>query len=80
MPEPEVVLSQYVVYENPADFPDSFVVRRWNIVRGQSEPVPELLPLAITDTIEAARIRIPQGLVRLDRWPQDDNCIVEIWT
>jgi hypothetical protein len=31
----EVVLTQYTIYERPADYPDGFVVRQWHVVRGR---------------------------------------------
>lgn len=74
----EVVLTQYVVYENPRDAPGMFVVREWHIARGHPEPVAG--EGWVVRTVEDARALIPPGLVCLGRQPDDDVAIVEVWT
>lgn len=71
-------LENWAVYRNPLDYPGRFVVRRWVIVPGlplQSDPE----PLAVVDTLEAARAAIPPGLCCLPAWEDDDPVIVEVW-
>lgn len=75
----DILLWNYAIYENPRDFPGKFVVRRWAIVRGGMEPLPEAEPLGVVDTIEAARALVPQGLYPLGRQEQDDAVIREVW-
>jgi hypothetical protein len=77
--EPEVVLTQYVIYERPKDYPESFVVREWYIVRGRDEPVPGSL-VKVAETLGDARAAIPDGLFNVGRQPGDDSVIVETWT
>lgn len=78
MTELEIVLTQYVIYVNPADMPGKFVVREWHVVRD------ELLPVAgrawPANTLEQARAMVPEGLVRLGRQEVDDPVILETWT
>jgi hypothetical protein len=77
----DVVLSQFAVYAHPRDYPQGFVVRQWYIVRGQPEPVPSLDALGFA-TLERARLWIEQhhpDMVCMQRSPQDDPCIVEIY-
>lgn len=70
-------LPMFTIYRNPSDFPGKVVVRE-QALRG-----PHLLmspdPMAITDSIEAARQVIPRGMVRIPRHPMDDPVIVETW-
>jgi hypothetical protein len=75
----ETVLTQYTIYERPADYPHSYVVREWLIVRGRNGPVPGEL-VAVKDTLGDARAAIPDGLYNLGRQPGDDPVIVETWT
>lgn len=77
--EPEVVLTQYTIYERPKDYPDGFVVREWHIVRGRDTPVAGAV-VATVDTLGDARAAVPDGLYRIGRQPGDDPVIVEVWT
>lgn len=79
MTDGEVVLTQYTIYERPADYPGSFVVREWHIVRGRTAPVAGDL-VAVVDTLGDARAAVPDGLYNLGRQPGDDSVIVEVWT
>jgi hypothetical protein len=74
MPEP---LSILTIYDHPKDHPNHFVVRRWNIYPGRSEPVGEV---HLFDTLEAARTMVvAQHRTLLHRHPDDDPVIVENW-
>lgn len=75
----DVVISQYVVYFNPSDYPGKFVVRRFDILRRIPEPVPAKEPLIVTDDLERARCAVPFGLHRLPRFAGDDANILEVW-
>lgn len=70
-------LTQWVVYDHPADFPRYIVVRPWEVRGGGSiEPGPPQL----FSSIEHARAWLePLGLYRLDRQPDDDPTIMEVW-
>jgi hypothetical protein len=70
-------LIMYVIYCRPADYPDSYVVRRWGIGDGYARP--EDVPLAVVPTLRWARAQIPEGLFHHRRQPQDDPVIVETW-
>lgn len=67
----------YCVYERPSDYPKSFVVRRWLV--GGLTAVPDREAHAVTKTLDEARAAIPVGLVRLDRAPNDDAVVSEVW-
>lgn len=69
-------MSQWVVYDHPRDFPDKFVVRRWDIGAGVVTATDEV---RVADTLEEIRRLIPFGLFRLGRFEEDDPCIVELW-
>lgn len=78
MSDEELVITQYTIYERPADHPDCFVVRQWHIYRGDSEPMQGEARTA--DTLDDARELVPEGLVCIVRSPEDDETIVETWT
>lgn len=65
-----------MIYHHPADYPRDFVVREWVCSRGESSPQ-HLAILA--PTLEAARAALPPGLHRLERHPNDDPTITEVW-
>jgi hypothetical protein len=68
-------LSLYTVYENPFDYPGKFVVRRFEVFTGATDPN----PLIVCDTLEEVRAVLPPGLVCLPRHPDDDPVILETW-
>lgn len=67
----------YTVYSSPADFPDKFVMRRFNIGRGgEALPSNEVF---VSDTLEGVRQSVPEGAMCLGREDGDDPVIVESW-
>lgn len=73
---PEESTTFFVIYEKPIDHPDLFVVRRWFIYGGNqyAEHVPRL-----AHTLEDAREHVPEGRIRLERFPGDATHIKEVW-
>ena len=69
----QVVL--YVITCKTKDFGDKYVVRRHGIERG--EQLVEKDPVAVVDTLEGARERIPAHMFRLPKDPNDDPVVVE---
>jgi len=68
-------LIMYVIYDHPRDFP-RYVVRRWRTDHNGSFAD---LAYDLARTLEQARQLIPPGLVCLDRNPDDDTAIAEVW-
>lgn len=66
------ILELWTVYDSPIDLPGRFVARKWLLDR----PTDELLQ---DRTLDGLRQKLPQGLVRLERSPQDEPKIVETW-
>lgn len=69
-------LTQFTIYDKPADFPMGMVVREWIVSAAGPQPgrawhVP---------TLERARALVPPGMYNLGRMPDDDPTIVETWT
>lgn len=60
------------VYEHPADYPDKYVARAWDVNK------PTHL-VALADTLEEIRETIPKEMRCIGRQPNDDPCIVEVW-
>lgn len=63
----------WCIYNNTLDYPGKYVVRVWH--GNEAEEV----PVAVVETLEAAREAIPDGLYRIDRAFGDDPVIVETW-
>lgn len=66
-----------VVYVGPSDFLGKVVVRRWCIGEGTMEP--EARPWNVSNSLNEARQSIPDGLHRIERHPNDDPVIAEVW-
>jgi hypothetical protein len=77
-----VLLYQWVIYEDPSDYPGMYVVRRFKIGRadGKSVIVEDPEPMIVTDSLDQAREVIPAGAYCLGRHPDDDPVIYEVWT
>jgi hypothetical protein len=76
--DPQRILAVIVIYRNPSDFPGKYVVRRqW---AGRGGVLIEPGTLAVVDTLDQARAAVPpEQDTRLNRQPDDDPCIVEVW-
>lgn len=72
------VLSMWVVYGHPRDYPAKYVVRKWRVQPGGAIEMAQE-PWCVADTIEAARESLPTGLYRLERQENDDPAIMEVW-
>ena len=71
------VLSMWTVYDHPADHPEGFIARRFEVGKGQTT--------ATTDTVSASSIIELRamfdicGMFRLPRHDEDEPPIVETW-
>lgn len=70
------VLTLWVIYDRPSDYPDKVVLRRQFATRRCVEIDPEAW---VFDTVTQARLAIPPFLHNLGRYDMDDPCIVEVW-
>jgi len=66
----------WTVYFSPKDFPDWFVARPTMIRPKTSGPIPMHL---MARDINTLRTMLPGGLVRLERKPEDEPQIMEVW-
>ena len=66
------MLELWTVYDSPTDLPGRFVARKWLL----DQPTNELLQ---DKTLDGLRGKLPQGLTRMPRAPEDDPKIVETW-
>lgn len=66
-------LAIWTVYRKPKDRPDAPYLAR--LYHGE-RPTPEVLTASDIDTLRA---ELPPGLVRMERSPGDDPCIIEVW-
>lgn len=75
---PSSDLPLYTITHSPSDYPGMYVTRR-HVVGPTGEVVFDADPLAVTETLNAARRAVPAGLYNLGREPHDDSVIVETW-
>jgi len=66
----------YAIYKNPSDFKGKYVLRRWII---DVKPIPDKIPIAVSESIEEVREHIPSGYINIGRQPEDDVSILEVW-
>jgi deferrochelatase/peroxidase EfeB len=78
-PQPEDLekaLKQYAIYERPDDHPESYVLREWLILPGQTLPGDSHK----VATLEAARALLPAGVSKVSEGPEPDAPkLVEVW-
>jgi hypothetical protein len=73
------VLSTWTIFAGTADYPGRFVVRQFDVVQGQAEPVPHE-ECTLHFTIQSARNAVPESAgICFQRSPGDDPTIVETW-
>jgi len=69
-------LEIWTIYDRPADYPDKFVIRKFDIVGQMIMPTEEI---NLADTVDEAREFIPEGLGLIPRSPEDHINVVESW-
>lgn len=67
----------FTVYCKPRDYPDSYVVREFEVSAAGASAAPA--PLIVADTYPEAIRAIPRGLFCVPRHPDDDANILEVW-
>ncbi|MEH2525891.1 MULTISPECIES: hypothetical protein [unclassified Bradyrhizobium] len=69
-------LSMWTVYDHPADFPHSYVARRFEISNGSATPTGDI----VQGELSIIRIGFQHcGMVCLMRNEEDDPKIIETW-
>lgn len=74
----EQVLSLYVIYDHPRDFPQHYVMRRWDIHPALPAPIPNGNPM-IAKELETVRQGVPPGYICIGRHSCDDPAILEVY-
>lgn len=70
---------QYVIYNNPSDYPNKFVVRKFLTV-GEGTVAAQFNSVGVVDSIEEARALVPKEYNhKIARLPQDEPQIAEVW-
>jgi hypothetical protein len=73
------VLTMYVVIEHPYDYPESYVIRQWDILRGEVH-VRDIVAVADTrQEVERVLLETRPGLVYMPPQRADDKVIVGVW-
>jgi hypothetical protein len=75
----KTAMEMFVVYKRPRDYPDKFVVRRWWVGKTPGHPDPDSDWFYLGETLEEVRAHVPEWCVRLERDPNDEPQIVEVW-
>ena len=70
-------LSIWVVYDHPKDYPEHYVARRWVTSAFGAVATDDVLLNSSLERIH--EIFDSRGLVRMHRYPDDDEKIVETW-
>lgn len=70
----------WTVYDSPKDYHGQFIARKFVIVGGGQNVTAKATDQFLTsDTLAGLRSSLPEGLKRMDRMPDDDPVIVEVW-
>jgi hypothetical protein len=68
----EIEMPVFVVYADPSDLPYKFVIRLWEL----DKPTPYFIGGKFLNPLIKD---LPKGLVRIERMPEDDPTIKEMW-
>lgn len=70
-----MTLELWTVYKQPTDYPANFVARKFL----NDQPTDEVIIRSNLKDLQQVLINKPKGLMCLQRSPDDDPCIVEVW-
>jgi len=77
----DIVLSFYALYDHPRDYPDKWIVRRWNVVEGSRYPQPETEAIVCESRKDARdhvqKLKPGAILITID---DPDPSIYEVWS
>lgn len=68
----QTIIPLICIYDHPKDYPDKYVARLWDCNKATNI-------IATADTLQGIRVKIPEGMVRMERDQGDDPVIVETW-
>lgn len=71
------MITQYIIYEHPRDYPDHYVIRAWCL--DDEGFLCANLSCELAGSLEEARAHVPYGLCKVNPGKKDDG-IVEVWT
>lgn len=72
-------MNLYTVYESPTDYPDKYVVRRWEVEAPDNVPTAKNVVMIGSDLNEIRNALQKIGLFVIPRDESDDKKIVETW-
>ncbi len=72
-------MNLYTIYDSPRDFPDTYIVRRWEVVDNEKEPVAREVFMVDKDLDKIRAELQKKGLLAFQRDEDDDAKIVETW-
>lgn len=72
-------MNLYTVYDSPIDFPDKFVVRRWEVSGSDNVPKAKNVIMTGSDLEKIRNALREMGLFVIPRAESDDKKIVETW-
>jgi hypothetical protein len=72
-------MNLYTVYNSPTDYPDTYVVRRWEVVPPENEPKAMEVFMIDADLKKIRSELSKKGLFKIPRDESDDQKIVETW-
>ena len=76
---PDSIIYIVVIYKSPKDYRGKYVARKFNVYPGGEVPTDEVIS---GDSIRDVRYQVASrypNLVRLDRSPEDEKHIYEVW-
>lgn len=74
------MLSIYTIYDHPSDYPDQYVIKKWDVQKGNTEPVQDPRYVYAGTDLEVCRDQMRNmGLVLMPREDSDDIVIIESW-
>lgn len=70
-------MNMYVVYFNPKDYPDMYVLRKFTFK--DRDVVPDKKPIIVDKDLHSVRDKVPRECTVIGRSKGDDPVIVETW-
>lgn len=72
-------MNLYTVYDSPNDYPNKYVVRRWEVSNELKDPIAMNIIIIGNDLEEIRKQLVSMGLFSIPRHETDDKKIIETW-
>ena len=73
-----MTLRIWTIYDHPIDMPNHYVARQFEVTHNGPRPTESVIQSDSLETIREMML-VEFGLTKIERYPEDDPKIIEVW-